>query len=951
MLQRAASNAYSWASHVRTKQSTWLKQSLQDMEEKVQSVLKLIEEDGDSFAKRAEMYCKKRPELIHFVEESYQAYQALAERYDHISTELQHANTTIATVFPERVQFAMDEEDGYGSPRVSKNIPKSLASNVLKVPSFHRRDLNGLQTTSSKKQEAAKSSKASNKIAPKTGSSKSETVEEINKLQKEILILQTEEEFEKSSYEGGLAKYWEIENWISELQERVFSLQEEFSEGKVIEDDEAWILKAKAALQSCQETLAQWQQKQEKTTKGSGADFKRIENAWEKLNSSKHKFNPDQQADEENPNNKYESANTGGKPQILNSKVGSVTNEGQELDMLIEKTIEHSEVDSKEFLTVKEMEEKNDDLANKVINLESAVSSETALVHGLRRKTDGLQEKIQTLEDEKSGLVDGTNNLTVDDKLNRIQDLNQNVETQNSLLQTHFTEAYSSLHHLSEKLHCMKPDEELTGSFLADKSSVRVKPPEEMEKQEYFPALDDSSRSSGRLKLALTEDKNGHIINLSVNSQGEKVKEKSQLHSNADMNIIYEKQEDTKSLKAVDKHGILQTEDNVINTQPQEVAIEKEEEPDLQGMLLNQLEDRENFLTEYTTLLRNYKGMRKKLSEVENKSRQSISEMTLQLREQRSTIAMRDREILTLHQKLKLLHEIFNENMYPKEDNRMLSTLLDDQNTKPVTTEELKVNGALEIPPAMKEEEEEDIKLIPTNQPQLISPIEEKLRTSIDALLDEHLDFWFRFSASYHQVQKFESWFLDLKAELAEVQGKNVKGGTKTYIKSDPQPIHKHLTEIQTELTLWIEQSASLKDELWSRFSSLHSIREEIMKALKEGAEEEEIKFTSHEAAKFNGEVLNMQQENNKVRKELQAGLDRVTTLQQEILRTLTKLKDEFRLFESNNNCRTKLRHLKNQSQVPLGSFIFRSKRDKRLSVSSCIQIRKYCDLRASPPM
>ncbi|KAF2283894.1 hypothetical protein GH714_016956 [Hevea brasiliensis] len=77
-----------------------------DMEEKVQIVLKLIEEDGESFAKRAEMYYKKRPELIHFVEESYRAYRALA---DHISKELQNANNTIASVFPEQVQFAMED--------------------------------------------------------------------------------------------------------------------------------------------------------------------------------------------------------------------------------------------------------------------------------------------------------------------------------------------------------------------------------------------------------------------------------------------------------------------------------------------------------------------------------------------------------------------------------------------------------------------------------------------------------------------------------------------------------------------------------------------------------------------------------------------------------------------------------------------------------------------------
>ena len=46
-------------------------------------MLKLIEEDADSFAKRAEMYYQKRPELVSLVEEFYRAYRSLAEPYDH----------------------------------------------------------------------------------------------------------------------------------------------------------------------------------------------------------------------------------------------------------------------------------------------------------------------------------------------------------------------------------------------------------------------------------------------------------------------------------------------------------------------------------------------------------------------------------------------------------------------------------------------------------------------------------------------------------------------------------------------------------------------------------------------------------------------------------------------------------------------------------------------------
>lgn len=53
-------------------------------------MLRLIEEDADSFAQRAEMYYQKRPELVNLVEEFYRAYRSLAERYDHLTGEIRH---------------------------------------------------------------------------------------------------------------------------------------------------------------------------------------------------------------------------------------------------------------------------------------------------------------------------------------------------------------------------------------------------------------------------------------------------------------------------------------------------------------------------------------------------------------------------------------------------------------------------------------------------------------------------------------------------------------------------------------------------------------------------------------------------------------------------------------------------------------------------------------------
>ncbi|KAH6757188.1 hypothetical protein C2S53_019077 [Perilla frutescens var. hirtella] len=99
-----------WDSHNAPKNSKWLQENITDMDGKVKSMIKLIEEDADSFARRAEMYYKKRPELMKLVEEFYRAYRALAERYNHATGELRHAHRTIAAAFPDQVPFELAED-------------------------------------------------------------------------------------------------------------------------------------------------------------------------------------------------------------------------------------------------------------------------------------------------------------------------------------------------------------------------------------------------------------------------------------------------------------------------------------------------------------------------------------------------------------------------------------------------------------------------------------------------------------------------------------------------------------------------------------------------------------------------------------------------------------------------------------------------------------------------
>ncbi|GAB2282337.1 hypothetical protein Dimus_016882 [Dionaea muscipula] len=101
-----------WDSHISPKNSKWLQENLTDMDSRVRIMIKLIEVDEDSFARRAEMYYKKRPELMKLVEEFYRAYRALAERYDHATGIIRQAHRTMTEVFPNQIPFSLADDGG-----------------------------------------------------------------------------------------------------------------------------------------------------------------------------------------------------------------------------------------------------------------------------------------------------------------------------------------------------------------------------------------------------------------------------------------------------------------------------------------------------------------------------------------------------------------------------------------------------------------------------------------------------------------------------------------------------------------------------------------------------------------------------------------------------------------------------------------------------------------------
>ncbi|KAL0888186.1 hypothetical protein Bca101_012169 [Brassica carinata] len=656
MLRRAASNAYSWwwASHVRTKQSKWLDENLQDIEEKVQYALKLLEDEGDSFAKRAEMYYKRRPELISFVEESFKAYRALAERYDHISKELQNANTTIASVFPDQVpEFAMNEDDDSADPSSPRN--RKPSKNVPKVPDhFPIKDSEAAAKMFKSRKGSNKGSDAlSDVVVNKSGLTKTEAVEEIDKLQKEILVLQTEKEFVKSSYENALAKYWEIENRIVEIQGRVCSLQDEFDEGAVvIEDEEAQVLMSTAALKSCQEKLDEMREKHEEN--------------------------------------------------------------------------------------VKETE-----IARKEISLSK----------------------------------------------------------------------------------------------------------EEIGKHSEAVLDDDGTRTQ----------RNGEV----------------------------EKEEKEKK-----------------------PSIEAEDEAFLQKILAHGIEGREkHLLTEYTKVLRNYKEVKKTLDETETRLK---SENT-----------QKDEQLRVLNQKLNLLLESKSDG-----DDKQKSIASKDQQQQQKQHEQLFM---------LIYREDNAINAIAGQNQTLLSPKEQLFGARVDALLSENLNLLVRFSNSFGQIQQFDTGIKDLHAELLKIVDQ--KNQDKPSLRSNVRPIYKHLNEIRTELTIWLEKSLLLKEEISSRASTLNNIQNELTEALKTDSEDPETKFTIYQGAKFEGEVSNMQKENNRIAEELQTGLDRVAKLQREADKTLGKLSEEFSLSESKNRSSATRSTQDNKTSIPLRSFIFDVKPKKqRLSLFSCIQ-------------
>ncbi|MED6132072.1 hypothetical protein PIB30_015861 [Stylosanthes scabra] len=566
------------------------------MEEKVQAVLKLLQEEGDSFGKRAEMYYKRRPELISFVEECFRAYRSLADRYDHLSRDLQNANNTIAANCPDKVPYIDEDDDDAGSPtRPPKKMPEGFFQG--NIPSPPTKELKNLLKTATKKLNPNKkpATKVKFTLPPKkSGLSKEELIEQVDKHQKEILELQTVKEYLKSSYDNSIAKYKETDEQIKKLQEKVSQFQDELGgEGVAIEDEVARHLMAEVALKSCQATLAQLQEKQAASQDLTRIESKRVQETRGKLVSLVNELhnNPNEAEDPEAKSDEKEAAET----KELQDDADKIAQHQQEVQLLQEKIREHFEAGSHSPLTVTEMAEKIDELVNKVVSLESAVSSQSALVATWKAQTDELNALIKVLESDKESMMNDKIRLNeqlreMEEKLHGVQNLNRVVEDQNSNLETHFTEAQCNLETLTEKVQNVKSDEDAEG------------------------------------KNVPSSDQENVLLNAAISRKKSLMESKSPSKSQ------------TESLSA----SMPELGDN----------------PDWQQLFTMGLEGREKaLLTEYTNALRNYKEAKNQLAELEKKSQDALFDSSLQLKELKSANAVKDEEIRLLRQKLSLLQK------------------------------------------------------------------------------------------------------------------------------------------------------------------------------------------------------------------------------------------------------------------------------------------------------
>ncbi|GJV12068.1 NETWORKED 2A-like protein [Tanacetum coccineum] len=1103
------------------------------MEEKVEYILKIISEDGDSFRVRAEQYYRKRPELLNFVEDTFRGYRALAERYDHLSKDLQSANRTIAIVFPERVHMSVDEEDFEDCmSNIDENENKLPTNSHVPLPlpmppkQNHLPKMESVVQTMLKKKSKMPTKMMSKKglinigvqietnassVSKISGLDKNEALEEIDKLQKVILGFQTEKEFVKSSYENALSKYWEIENNITELHVRISNLQHEFGVGAMIEDKDAQNVMSSSALKMCEETLYKLKCRQKRAKKEAIVEHKSVDEIRKKCeaflacnNSSYVLKNFDQASEhvkDENGNIKenllieHEPLNA---PKMVNSH--GIAHEGPFEIIEDKKAKMKGEIlGNHKEITISEVAEKIEQLVDKVISLETEVASQTALVMRLHLENNELHENLESLELDNKNLLDDSKNMAIkikrlEEELEKVMNLDQKVKGQNLQLETRLDEESVALENLYQDLLIAKPEE----NDLEDDVNI-------YKHKENTPKLIELKDKEENERL-YNDDSEGFMEDPNEHYQGNDV----------ESNYMKRKQQPAFT-------------ENVINKEEDGKCVSGDEEPKWKHIFSHGIEDREKMLIEeYTSTLKNYKEVKKKLNETEKRNRATSFKSAVHMKMLRNLNEKKDQEIRSLYGKLKLfekhiespsdfeikeaqnldkegMQEISELDKSIHDDVKEASNSIDEETIKREELDEdqyhklekalnaveedtqgrhkhkivefdlekpsssintgtrrrnehedsldTEINHAPDLTDLTIEEfqkrkelddmvefelnkqfaddvsqgtkETKEMKIYEANKAsdlieegakrkeELVNTefelqrdsqfvdnkthgikafeemtycelmkarntideetqrrkelgdfvhdaggvldIEEEISTEIEDLRKENIELWLRFSTSYHQINRFQDSFADLQQEIKLVQEKKHEHGDRKHhyhqhhsssFASIMRPLYRHLRDMQTEVTLWLEKNEILDDDLQHRLTSLYDIEGELSDLNNDVSNDEKtvVTLNSYKSAKFQGEVLNMKQENVKVLDELRVACERVQMLQIDIEKTLSILDEELgKKRKSNSNLK-----------VPFRSFLFGAKlrKKRKSSLFACMSPslqRQYSDLKELP--
>uniref|UniRef100_A0ACD5X2D8 Uncharacterized protein n=2 Tax=Avena sativa TaxID=4498 RepID=A0ACD5X2D8_AVESA len=215
-----------WDSHICPKNSKWLQENLEDMDSKIKLMIKIIEEDAESFAKRAEMYYRRRPELMTLLEELYRAYRALAERYDHAAGDLRQAHRKIAEAFPDQVMLDLDDDLPTDTASIETDVDNAdMAHRFLSFINASEMCGKGDQDYEKLQKELASLSQENHDLKKRI----SAVLEQSNNAESEVLCLKEALAQQEAEKEAAVQQSQQSTARLENLRSEILHTQEQFN--------------------------------------------------------------------------------------------------------------------------------------------------------------------------------------------------------------------------------------------------------------------------------------------------------------------------------------------------------------------------------------------------------------------------------------------------------------------------------------------------------------------------------------------------------------------------------------------------------------------------------------------------------------------------------------------------------------------------------------------------